>query len=164
MSRLWERINLKMDVKSLIKKVFNSTCIIFTVITAVYMLILQIMNITKISASVEAYRVLLFFIFALLLSCANMILSIEKIHTAARYMFHYFICVLGFWLCFCLPNKMRAATVFVGIVFFTIGYAIVMPIIATFKRRLKKSKTASQKNEMPISKVSKSSKNSKKKK
>ena len=150
MSRLWERINLKRDIKKIIKRTFNSTCIIFTVITAVYMLILQIINMTKLSASVEAYRVLLFFIFALLLSCANTILTIDKLHSAARYMFHYLICVLGFWLCFCLPNKMRMATVFVGIVFFTIGYAIVMPIIATFKRRLAKSKAAPQKHEKHV--------------
>ena len=125
------------------------------------MLILQIINMTKISASVEAHRVLLFFIFSLLLSCANTILTIDKLHSAARYMFHYLICVLGFWLCFCLPNKMRMATVFVGIVFFTIGYAIVMPIIATFKRRLEKSKTAPQKNEKQLPTKNKSKKKKK---
>ena len=78
-----------MDIKKIIKRTFNSTCIIFTVITAVYMLILQIINMTKISASVEAHRVLLFFIFSLLLSCANTILTIDKLHSAARYICIY---------------------------------------------------------------------------
>ncbi len=137
-----------LDIKKLIKKTLISACVIFTVITAVYMLILQIINVsTEVEAAVQASRVLLFFIFSVLLSIANAILTLTQIHGAIRYMFHYFICIVGFWLCFCLPNGMPASRIFVGIIFFSIGYAIVMPIVAFFKRRLARNKKVSKKAE-----------------
>ena len=141
-----------MDAKKLIKKLLVSTCVIFTVLTAIYMLILQIMNTAEISAAVESGRVLLFFVFSFLMACANTLLSIEKIHGAIRYMSHYILCTLGFWICFCIPNNMQASQILVGIVFFTLGYAIVMPLIAFFRRRLTKSKTPPQKYEKQFSK------------
>ena len=144
-----------MTVKTLVKKALISSCVIFTVITAVYMLILQIITITDTSAAIESSRVLLFFVFSILLAIANAILAIKQIHTAIRYMIHYFICVIGFWVCFCIPNKMTASTIFVGIVFFTVGYAIIMPLIAFFKRRLTKAKTPPQKYEKQFSKSKK---------
>ena len=68
-----------MELKKLFKKLLNSTCIVFTVVTAVYMLVLQLVNITDSDAAVEAGRVLLFFVFSLLLSIANALFTIEKI-------------------------------------------------------------------------------------
>lgn len=144
-----------MNIKNLIKKALISTCVIFTVITAIYMLILQIITTTEISAAVESSRVLLFFVFSLLLAIANTLLSILQIHTAIRYTIHYIICVIGFWICFCIPNNMVTSKIFVGIVFFTIGYAIIMPLIALFKRRLTKSKTPAQIYEKQFSKKKK---------
>ena len=141
-----------MNIKSLIKKALISTCVIFTIITAVYMLILQIINITDISAAVESGRVLLFFVFSFLLAVANAFLSIHQIHTAIRYMVHYVLCVLGFWVCFCIPTKMLASQIFVGIIFFTVGYAIIMPLIALFRRRIKKNNAPAQKYEKQFSK------------
>jgi hypothetical protein len=68
-----------MELKKIFKKMLNSTCIIFTIVTAAYMLVLQLINISDAEAAVEAGRVLLFFVFSLLLSLANALLSIEKI-------------------------------------------------------------------------------------
>lgn len=133
------------NIKKLIKKTLNSTCVIFTAITAVYMLILQIMNVSTVSSAVEAFKVIMFFVFALLLAVANTILSTKSIDTIIRYMIHYIICALGFWLCFCLPNGMPASKIFVGIILFSIVYSIVMPIIALFKRRLARNKANQEK-------------------
>ena len=127
-----------MELRKLFKKLLNSACIIFTVITAAYMLILQIINITDSDAGIEASRVLLFFIFSLLLSTANVILSTNKIHAALRYIIHYVISIFGFWTCFCLPNKMDFSKTFVGIIIFSACYAIVMTLIAVFTRRFKR--------------------------
>ena len=128
-----------MNTKKLIKKTLVSACVIFTVVTALYMLILQIINISNQSAAVEAGRVLLFFVFSILLSCANAILSVKKLHAALRYIAHYMISTFGFWTCFCLPNAMDASKTLVGIVLFTLGYAIVMAIYAFVKSRIKKA-------------------------
>ncbi len=141
-----------MEIKKLIKKTLVSACVIFTVITALYMLILQIMNISDESAAVEAGRVLLFFVFSLLLALANMLLSIKAIHTAVRYAAHYIIATFGFWTCLCLPNdKMDASDTLVGIVLFTVGYAIVMAIYAFIKSRLKKAVKSEEKYEKQFS-------------
>ena len=129
-----------MDVKKLIKKALNSTCIFFTVITAIYMLIMQIKNVSNGSAGIEAERVLLFFAFSLLLSIANAILATKAIHVAIRYLIHYLICAFGFWTCFCLPNRMDASKTLVGIVLFSIVYTIIMVLVGIFTRRLKKVK------------------------
>lgn len=140
-----------MELKKLFKKMLNSTCIIFTVVTALYMLVLQIVNITDSEAAIEAGRVLLFFVFSLLLSIANALLSIEKIHLALRYTFHYVILTFGFWSCFCLPNKMNASRSLVGIVIFSIVYAIIMLIVGLFSRRLKITKKSEKKYEKQFS-------------
>ena len=144
-----------MELKKLFKKMLNSTCIIFTVITAAYMLVLQLVNISDAEAAVEAGRVLLFFVFSLLLSIANALLSIEKIHLALRYIFHYVILTFGFWACFCLPNKMNAARALVGACIFTIAYIIVMTVIGIFSRRLKKTQKLEKKYEKQFSTKSK---------
>ncbi|MBO7302707.1 MAG: DUF3021 family protein [Clostridia bacterium] len=129
-----------MDVKKLIKKTLNSTCIFFTIITALYMLIMLIINVSDGSAQIEAERVLLFFVFSLLLSIANALVKAKAIHIALRYLIHYLICAIGFWLCFCLPNKMDASKTLVGIVLFSILYAIIMTLRGIFSRRFKKIK------------------------
>ena len=129
-----------MYVKKLIKKTLNSTCIFFTIITALYMLIMLIINVSDGSAQIEAERVLLFFVFSLLLSIANALVKAKAIHIALRYLIHYLICAIGFWLCFCLPNKMDASKTLVGIVLFSILYAIIMTLRGIFSRRFKKIK------------------------
>lgn len=140
-----------MELKKLFKKLFNSACIIFTVVTASYMLVLQIMNIADSEVAIEAGRVLLFFVFSLLLAIANTLLSIEKIHSALRYILHYVITTFGFWTCFCIPNDMTSSQTLVGIVIFSIVYAIIMIIIGIFARRLKKAQAKEQKYEKQFS-------------
>ena len=140
-----------MEIKKLLKKMINSTCIIFTVVTAAYMLVLQITNITDTDAGVEASRVLLFFVFSLLLSIANTLLSIQKLHLALRYSLHYAITAFGFWTCFCLPNKMSASRTLVGIVIFSVVYAIIMTLIGIFSRRLNKIQKSDKKYEKQFS-------------
>ena len=144
-----------MELRKLFKKLLNSACIIFTVITAVYMLILQIINISDSNAGIEASRVLLFFIFSVLLSIANLFLSAKGIHASLRYIIHYVISIFGFWTCFCLPNKMDFSKTFVGIIIFSACYAIVMTLIGVFSRRLKKQSEPKAKYEKQFTTKSK---------
>ena len=140
-----------MELKKLLKKLLNSTCIIFTVTTALYMLVLQLINISDADACVEAGRVLLFFVFSLLLSIANTLLSVKSIHVAIRYFLHYTITTFGFWTCFCLPNNMDASKTLVGIVIFSVVYAIIMIIIGVFSARLKRTQKQEPKYEKQFS-------------
>lgn len=152
MGKLPERTKLhNMNIKKLIKKALVSACVIFTIITAAYMLVLQIINISENSAAVEAGRVLLFFVFSCLLAIANAILSINKIHTALRYIIHYAIFIFAFSVCFCIPNKMNATKIIIGITLATIGYCLVMLLISVFKKRFFKSKAEPEKYEKQFS-------------
>ena len=126
-----------MEISKLVKKTLVATCAYFTVITAAYMLILQIINVSEDSAAVESFRVLLFFLSAFLFSVANTIRAIKKIHPLLRNTIHYIICVFAFYTCFMLPVDMRASFMLTGIVVFTVCYAVVMAIIAIFKSRLR---------------------------
>ena len=140
-----------MELKKIFKKLLTSVCIIFTIVTALYMLVLQIINISDSDAAVEAGRVLLFFVFSILLSIANTILSIKKFNVILRYFLHYVISAFGFWVCFCLPNKMNFSRSFVGIVIFSIVYAVIMTIIGIFSHRLNKTKKNEKKYEKQFS-------------
>ena len=136
-----------MNAKKLIKKALVSACVIFTITTVAYMLVLQIINVSKLSAEIEAGRVFLFFVFSCLLAIANAILSIKKIHTALRYIIHYTIFIFSFWVCFCVPNKMDSTKIIIGITLATLGYTVTMLLIAFFRKRLLKSKAEPQKYE-----------------
>ena len=129
--------NLIMEISKLIKKTLIAACVWFTIITAIYMLILQITNVGEDSAAVEAFRVLLFFLFAILFSIANTIRSAQKINAALRNSLHYVICVFAFYACFMLPVNMRDSFMITGVVIFTVVYAIVVGLIAIFKSRLR---------------------------
>ena len=118
-----ERIKLlAMDIKKLIKKIVNFSCVYFTIITTCYMLILQLANIGDNAAAVEAFRVLLYFFASVLLAIANVLYSIKKIPTPARIFIHYIICLFAFYTCFLLPVNMRSSFMFTGIVIFSVIY------------------------------------------
>ena len=148
-----ERIKLfTMEIKKLIKKALNLSCIYFTIITACYILILQLANISDGDAAVEATRVLLYFLASVLISVAHTIYSIKKLHMAARVIIHYLICVFAFYTCFLLPVNMRASFMFTGTVIFTVVYAIAMGIVALFRARLKKNRELSAEYQSQFSK------------
>ena len=127
-----------MEFSKIIKKCLVCTCICFTVIIAGYMLILQLINMDEGAAAVEAPRVLLFFLFSLLLSVANSIRSIKNINSALGYVIHYVICVFAFYTCFILPDAdISDSNTLTGLIIFTVVYVIVMALIAFFKARLR---------------------------
>ena len=102
------------------------------------MLILQLINMDEGAAAVEAPRVLLFFLFSLLLSVANSIRSIKNINSALGYVIHYVICVFAFYTCFILPDAdISDSNTLTGLIIFTVVYVIVMALIAFFKARLR---------------------------
>lgn len=131
-----------MEISKLIKKTLSLACICFTAITAVYMLIMQVTYVDE-TVLVEAERVVLFFVFALLFSIANAVLSLKMLHSAIRYVIHYLICVFGFYTCFLLPTEMRASFMVTGVVIFSVVYIVIMVIIAIFKSRLRSNREKS---------------------
>ena len=129
-----------MEIGKLIKKYLCVACVCFTIITAVYMLIMTLIYLGDDSVPVEAPHVVLFFVFSVLFALANAILSIKTIHAAVRYFLHYIICVFGFYSCIMLPVSPTNAAALIMSFLFTFFYVIVMVIIAVFKSRLKRNR------------------------
>ncbi len=131
-----------MGIGKLIKKYLCVACVCFTLITAVYMLIMMITNPDPNEhAAAEAYRIVLFFIFSVCFAIANAILSIEKIYGAVRYLAHYAICAFAFYVCFLLPMNYPSREL-IGVFLFTFFYVIVMAIVGIFRSKLKKNREA----------------------
>ena len=138
--------NIIMEIGKLIKKYLCVACVCFTLITAVYMIIMAIAY-PKEEAFVKAYEVVLFFVFSILFAAANAVLTIEKINGPLRYFIHYVICAFAFYTCVLLPRSENSVNpssfAIIGVVFFTLIYVIVMVIIAAFRSRLRKNREVS---------------------
>ncbi len=102
------------------------------------MIVLQIANIEAGAAAVQAPRVLLFFLASVLVSIAEAIRGIKKLHGALRIIIHYFIFLFAFYACMLLPIEgMRESNMIAGMALFTLLYAIIVTICAIFSARLK---------------------------
>lgn len=126
-----------MEIKKLIKSIFTHSCIYFTLITALYMAILQIANIEDGAAAAEAPRILLFYLASLLGAIASAIWSIKKINAVLRVLIHYLIWAFAFYACMLLPTNMPASNTVTGMVLFTLLYAVIMVVFSLFTARLR---------------------------
>ena len=80
-----------MNPKEWLKNLLRQTCLYFTICTAVYALITWIVNVDATRVMLDASRVMLFFLFSLLLAFAGGILHITKLNSALRRILHYLI-------------------------------------------------------------------------
>ena len=131
-----------MDLKNIIKKIFISTCCIFTAATVLYCIIVALMNPSAERILFEATRIVLFFFFALIVSIANAILGIKQIPTVFRYIIHYLLCAFAFYLCLLFPIQSLAAPSFVliGLSLFTVCYVIACAAIYVIKSKIQRKK------------------------
>ena len=127
-----------MKIKQQIGRILNRSCVFFTVIATVYILmtlLIQGIGENK-ELLINGIFLLFFYLFSLLLAAANALWSVKAIPTPLRVILHYLICLFGFYTCFTLPMAMASRTIFVGIVLFTLLYALVAGMIALFRSRL----------------------------
>ena len=129
-----------MTVKDFFKRLFITASIYFMVITAFYTLITMIVNVSDDEIYLRAVQMLFNFIFSLLASAAWQIFRLPKPSTAVRLLAHYAILLFAFYLCFLVPASMRAPQVVIGIILFSLIYAIVMAISAFFLSRLRNNR------------------------
>ena len=131
-----------MDLKSIIKKIFISTCVIFTAATVFYCILVALMNPDDERILFEATRIVLFFFFALIVSIANAVFKINQIPTAMRYIIHYLLCAFAFYLCVLFPIESLAAPSFVliGLSLFTVIYVLACAVISIVKSKLQRKK------------------------
>ena len=133
-----------MNIKQTVKKILTDACVLFSLITAVYALIVWLIYVNQERVLIRADLVTLFFVFSLLVSGANAIYRSERLSGAFRLLIHFVICTVAFYVCFLLPLSMVGSSVVVGLVFFALVYGLVMLIIAGISARFKKNKEATE--------------------
>ena len=97
-------------------------------------------------ASVSFGRYLLIFGFGLLISASEFIFTLKKLHTALRYIIHYSVLCIGFFVIFLSVKNssgnsdFSAATVFAAVIIFSFVYALILLSVKLIKHLSGKSK------------------------
>ena len=128
-----------MNIKPILKKMLTETSVFFTLIAALYSLMMLVVNVGEKEVLLSAERLLLMFIFSALAAMAQALRRITALHSALRGVLHYLILTMAFYLCFLLPASMRAAQILIGVFVFSIVYLIVAGIVALFRARFRKN-------------------------
>ena len=132
----------RMNIKQTIRKILTDACVLFSFITAIYALIIALVYVNQEQVLMEAGRVVLFFVFSLLVSAANVIYRQTSMSGSVRFLLHFLISTLAFYLCFLLPLSMPGSRVLVGLILFILCYFLVMGTIALFTSRFRKNRDA----------------------
>ena len=119
----------------LVKKILTKACIYFSIITAVYTVLVMITNVDDELVLLDASRIMLFFVGAVLFSIGNMLLKLPSLNSALKVFLHYIIFLFTFYICFLMPMNAETSSTIVGLTLFSILYAIVMAIFLLIRSR-----------------------------
>ncbi|MBE6546404.1 MAG: hypothetical protein E7668_03045 [Ruminococcaceae bacterium] len=128
-----------MDLRKVFKNMLTESCVYFALISALYCVLMLIVNVSEQEVLLSALTLLLIFVFSVLAMLAQTLYRYKALNGAARLFLHYAILALAFYLCFLLPASMTASQVLIGLTVFTLIYALVMGLSALFLRRLRKN-------------------------
>ena len=148
----FERIEKFMTIKVFIKKLLCSSCCYFTLCIFAYMIITAIVTVDNSTLLLEAGRTFLFYIFSLLIALANTLLKLERPSAKLRVFIHYVLTAFAFYVCLMLPLSMRASSVLVGLVIYTIVYFIILGLGTLFRAKYRSNTEKAQKYEKQFSK------------
>ena len=126
-----------MDIKQFLKNLLITASVYFTLITAAYALLTIFVHVGEEQVLLSATQMLYNFLFSLLAGTAWRLYRMPKWSTPARLFIHYGILVLAFYLCFLFPASMRSGQIIIGVILFTLVYAIIMLITAVFVSRFR---------------------------
>lgn len=133
-----------MTVKGFIKKLVTSACIYFSAIMLIYIIIAAIMNVSEARLLLDATRVILFFVFACLLSVANTLYRIESMSGGLRLVIHFVIMMFAIYTCLILPLSLSTSSTFVGLVLFAILYFAIFGIYKAISSRYRSNREVTQ--------------------
>ncbi len=125
-----------MKIWNFIKKIFKNTCVYFTLISIAFM-ILGIIGGSDASGIGFKTSALLFIPFGVCMALAQELLCAKNLSAPARYLGHYFITIVSFFLCFIIPSVQDFDGIVV-ILFLSILYWIIFGIALLIHHRLKK--------------------------
>ncbi len=127
-----------MNFRSFLKKVLTNACVYFSIVTAIYSVVVMIMYLDDDRVLLDASRVLLFFFASLLFSLACGVFKINKLHGALKLIIHYLLSTFAFASCMLLPLSLDPTSTLVGIILFSVIYFICAALIALFKSRYRR--------------------------
>ncbi len=133
-----------MTLKKIIKELLGKACVTFSVIMLIYIIIAAIVNVSDDKLLLDAGRVVLFFVFSCLMSCAGLLLRAERLGGGARLILHYLITLFGFYTCFVLSLNLKASGLVVGFTLFTALYFAVMGIRRALLNAYRKNAEAAE--------------------
>ncbi len=133
-----------MEMKKLLKTMLTETSVFFTVITALYALLMMIVNTGDEEILLSAERLLLNFMFAWLSSLAQALYRMKNVPRVGRSLLRYAVFTLSFYLCFLLPAAMTAPQILIGLVLFTLAYGAIMGIGSLFLTRFRENTRPAQ--------------------
>ncbi len=128
-----------MTFKEFLKKMLVRSCIYFTLVMVLYIAFSAIVNVSDDELLLDAGRVILFYVFSLLVSIAGTLFMLTGLSGGLRLLLHYAICIFAFYACFMLPLSMRASSIIIGLVIFTVLYFGVFGIVSLFQARYRKN-------------------------
>ena len=132
-----------MNLFDFIKKTISPSCIIFAIITSLYILFVGMMNPEDEEILLEATRIFLFLLFSFIFSIAHSLLQFKAIPSVIRYILHYTITAFAVAIAILYPaNPEQSDTAFmvVGLSLFTVLYAIILIAIAIVKAIIARKK------------------------
>ena len=132
----------------MLKKVLNSACIYFTVMVAIYSLLILLIYSAdpESSMALSALRVFLFLPFALILSLANRLFDIKGMDTWLKSVLHFIITMLATYLCLILPigGDLTPTAMLVGMFLFFVLYAGIFAVFAAVRAKSAREDNARQ--------------------
>ena len=143
-----------MNFKKTFKTFLGDASIYFTLLAAVYSLGMLLVNVGEQEILLRADTLCFLFLFSLLAALAQGVLRYATFARAGRMLLHYVILAIAFYFCMLLPNGMRAAQVFVGLVLFSVIYWIGAGIVHLFIARFRKQSEQSESYEKQYQKKS----------
>lgn len=117
-------------------RIFMSACGYFTLLTLIYAV--GVYAIYTQSGALSPLRVLLFFIFALIIATANSLFRMSWLNVALRIVAHAIVVGLGFWLCLVRPMELEGSGELMGLLLFLVVYAVIAVIVLLHRSNVAK--------------------------
>lgn len=119
-----------------IKRVFVSTCVIFTFCVLFVFIIGS--AVPGFAGAIDLKNIMTILLFSAVFAAANLLLHLERISMFLRVLLHYAATALGFYFVFILiaAKATGPSAVFVMLLFYTVIYAILMGVYQVIFRTL----------------------------
>ena len=127
-----------MKILKILGKLSVDTSIFFTVITALYSVLMMIINVSEDEPAMRASWLLYIFLFSFLAALSQLIYRLEIMHKAWRVTIQYIMLLFSSYVCFFLPLSMTGNQIVIGLTLVTIIYFACFGVGAFFTHRFRK--------------------------